>query len=122
MNTKQQGLMGVGRAISFYTMLGYTVSIPIDDSQDYDLVIDDDGLKKVQVKTTGSKRDGVFVATLKTCGGNRSRQKIKSFDSSKIDLLFILTTDGDVYNIPTKDISLTSSISLGSKYEQYKSL
>ena len=55
-NFKQQGNIGMAYAIAYYTKLGYVVSIPLTDSQDYDLIIDT-GIKllKVQVKTTDFK-------------------------------------------------------------------
>lgn len=40
-------------AIAYYSELGYTVSIPLTDTQDYDLIADTGNtLLKVQVKTT----------------------------------------------------------------------
>lgn len=52
-NTKKQGDYGLGSAISYFTSQGYNISIPLTDSQDYDLVVEDTAgfLKKVQVKT-----------------------------------------------------------------------
>ena len=48
-NTKQQGTVGLGVAIAHYSSLGYVVSVPLIDGQDYDLVVDKDGvLHKVQ--------------------------------------------------------------------------
>lgn len=48
-----QGNVGLGRAIAYYTEKGYTVMLPLNDTQKYDLVIDKDGLlQRVSVKTT----------------------------------------------------------------------
>lgn len=33
-----------------FSKIGYTVSVPITDSQDYDLIVDNGALLKVQVK------------------------------------------------------------------------
>lgn len=40
-NTKRRGAVGLGAAVAYFTKLGYIVSIPLNDSQDYDLIIDD---------------------------------------------------------------------------------
>ncbi len=37
---KQKGNTGLGIAIAYYTSNGYTVSIPLNDTQDYDLIVD----------------------------------------------------------------------------------
>ena len=50
---KEKGNTGLGIAIAYYSSNGYTVSIPLNDTQDYDLIVDKSNvLKKVQVKTT----------------------------------------------------------------------
>lgn len=52
MNTRKQGDIGTSFAIAYFCSNGYTVSIPISDSQPYDLVIEKSGiLQRVQVKT-----------------------------------------------------------------------
>ena len=53
---KEKGNTGLGIAIAYYSMNGYTVSIPLNDTQDYDLIVDKNNiLKKVQVKATSCK-------------------------------------------------------------------
>jgi hypothetical protein len=54
--SKNQGNIGVSRAIYEYTRMGYTVLLPFSDSDKYDLVIDNKiELLKVQVKTSRCK-------------------------------------------------------------------
>ncbi len=53
---KEKGNSGLGMAIAYFTTNGYTVSIPLNDTQDYDLVVEKGGvLKSVKVKATGCK-------------------------------------------------------------------
>ena len=53
---KEKGNTGLGITIAYFTANGYTVSIPLNDTQDYDLVIDKNNeLETVQVKATGCK-------------------------------------------------------------------
>lgn len=121
-NTKKQGDIGLGVAIGWFAKKGYTVSIPLTDSQEYDLVVDiNNSLKRIQIKTTQYKRDGNYSVSLTTKGGNKSGTgKIKKFDKELVDILWILTNDKEVYLLPTKNVKSTSSITLSSKYDEYR--
>lgn len=122
-NSKKQGDIGMCYAIAYYSKLGYTVSIPVTDSQDYDIIVDTgNNLLKVQVKTTSCKSPhGIYQVALRTCGGNRSGSgKCKLFTDNSSDLLFVLTESGECYSIPTSEITTTTSINLGEKYLAYK--
>jgi len=119
-NSKKQGDVGLGVAIGWFSSNGHTVCIPLTDSQDYDLIVDNSGsLFKVQVKTTKYKENGIFIVALKTCGGNRSRIFSKLFDNTKVDLLFVLTETGQKYLIPSLEIEASSAIRLGEKYASF---
>lgn len=37
---KEKGNSGLGMAIAYFSSNGFTVSIPLNDTQDYDLVIE----------------------------------------------------------------------------------
>ena len=95
-NSQTQGNIGLGRCISYYSDLGYTICLPMNDCQEYDLVVEfPEGLKKVQVKTTRHKnRHNNYVVSLRTMGGNQS------YTSSKIaqnyDILWALDELGNV--------------------------
>ena len=39
---KEKGNTGLGIAIAYYTSNGYIVSIPLNDTQDYDLIVEKD--------------------------------------------------------------------------------
>lgn len=121
-NSKKQGDVGHGIAIGWFASQGHTVCIPLTDSQDYDLIIDiDDKLYKVQVKTTTFKtKYGIYNVSLTVNGGNRSgKGKIKKFDNTKVDYLFILTNSGIKYLIPTSEFTNVNSLCLGTKYQKY---
>ena len=54
---KQKGNAGLALAIVYFGSNGYIVSLPLNDTQHYDLVVDDGtDTKRVQVKYT-SKRN-----------------------------------------------------------------
>lgn len=98
--------------------MGWT--IPVTDSQDYDLIVDTGTkLLKVQVKTTTQiSEHGIYIVSLKTCGGNKSGHTTKTFDNNQSDLLFVLT--GDCYSIPRDAITSKNTINLGEKVLMYK--
>ena len=70
---KEKGNSSLGIAIAYYSSNGYIVSIPLNDTQDYDLIVDKNNkLKKVQVKSSACKtRFGNYQIALKSCGGTR---------------------------------------------------
>lgn len=121
-NTKKQGDVGLGIAIAYFCKEGFNVSIPLTDSQEYDLVVENDGnLKKVQVKTTSFKTEyGIYQVMLKTCGGNKSSNTIKNFDPEKVDLLFVVNELNEQYLIPTFKEMPVTSLNLNGKYTKYK--
>lgn len=121
-NSKKQGDFGLGRAISFFAENGLTISVPLTDSQDYDLVVDVDGhLKKVQIKTSRYRnRKGMYTINLSIKGGNRSFNTVKMFDCSAVDYIFIVTDSNELYLIPTLGLSNKTSLSLGKKFERFR--
>ncbi len=118
---RHQGEIGLGIAIG-YLSTKYSVSLPLMDSKEYDLIVDmDDELKKVQVKTTGYKsKYGVHQVLLKTCGGNKSGNTEKKFNGENVDYLFIVTSVGELYFIPTNNNTPKTAINLGKNYDKYK--
>ena len=117
---KEKVRSSLGIAIAYFSMHGYTVSIPLNDTQDYDLVIEKDGiLKTVQVKSTNCKtKYGNYQVALKSCGGTKG-MTYKTIIDTKVDLLFIATKELDLYIIPIKDLQNRSTLNLCSKYDKY---
>lgn len=62
-------------AIAYFSTNGYIVSIPLNDTQDYDLIVEKDNLlQKVQVKSTGCiGKGGNYQVSLKSCGGTKGK-------------------------------------------------
>ena len=64
---KQKGRAGLSLAIAYFGCNGYTVSLPINDTQWYDLIVEKDGIiQTVQCKFTNSKNKEI---NLKSNGG-----------------------------------------------------
>ena len=122
-NPRLQGLVGLSAAIDWFTRNGYFVAIPLNDSQPWDLVVEDAAgtLGRVQVKTTTFRdKYGRFRVMLQTAGGNQSFSTRKPFNNKASELLFVLTDDGDIYVMPCSEITATVALSLGAKYEKYR--
>lgn len=118
---KEKGRSSLGIAIGYFSVNGYTVSIPLNDTQDYDLVIEKDGkLETVQVKSTDCKtKYGVYQVALKSCGGTKGKT-YKTVVNTMVDKLVIITKELNIYIIPIKDIKNKSTLNLCSKYDVYK--
>ncbi len=121
MSNKEKGNTGLGIAIAYYSANGYTVSIPLNDTQDYDLIVDKDNvLKKVQVKATSCKtKYDKYQVSLKSCGGTKGKT-YKTVIETNIDELFIVTDTMNIFIIPIEVIKNKSTINLCEKYEKYK--
>jgi hypothetical protein len=122
-NSKVLGDVGVGQAIAHFTKLGHTVSIPLSDSQDYDLIVDIEGdLKKVQIKTGSSlSADNTPIISLRTLGGNQSwGGVIKRVIDTQVDFLFCCHLTAGNYLIPKDELVARSTLVLNETKERYK--
>ena len=120
-SNREIGNASLGTAIGYFTNIGCVVSIPLNDTQDYDLLVDFDGIiKKVQVKGTSFKTNyGIYQVSLKSTGGTRGKI-YKTVKNTEVDLVFVATDDGSMYLIPKDKIRNTSSINLNAKYQDYQ--
>jgi hypothetical protein len=123
-NSKKQGDAGLGQAIAYFTLKGYDIALPLTDSADWDLIVEtENGLQRVQVKTSGQfKPSGNEVFSLSVQGGNQSwNGKRKIVSDQNYDLLFLHhLVSGKQILIP-KNVAneVRSSLTLCEKYSQY---
>lgn len=112
-NTLQKGNVALGKAISYFTENGYTVSVPLNDSQWYDLVVEKDSqLFTVQVKYSGTKtKCGSYIVNLKTVSGS-TRKVMYSVKDTPVDYLFCYCENGLRYLIPAKHMNASTQITL----------
>ena len=117
-----QGNLGLGRAIAYYTSRCIPVLLPLNDSQKYDLAVDIDGvIRRVSVKTTrGKSKSGKFQVQLKNTTLGAEHNTIRRFDKLSCEIVFVVTIDGDMYEIPSEYIDATCSITLNEEYDKYK--
>lgn len=118
---KEKGNSGLGIAIAYFSVNGYTVSIPLNDTQDYDLIVEKDGrFESVQVKATGCKRkSGNYQVALRSYGGTRGNT-YKTLIDTDVDYVFILNKDKEIYLIPKKKIKNRNTLNLCKKVGKYK--
>ena len=118
---KEKGNTGLGIAIAYYSMNGYTVSFPLNDTQDYDLIVDKNNiLKKVQVKATSCKtRYNKYQVALKSCGGTKG-ETYKTIIDTNIDEVFIVTGNMDIFILPIEEIKNRSTINFCRKHEKFR--
>lgn len=118
-SNKDKGNAGMSMAIAYFGCNGFTVSIPLNDTQDYDLIIDSNlGLKKVQVKFTDFKnKAGNYVVSLRSSGGTKGVVYSRVIDL-EVDYLFVVCSDKTMYLIPKEDINCRNSMVLNKENQK----
>lgn len=106
MNSRKQGDLGTGFAIPYFLSHGYTVSIPISDSQSYDLIVEKDALcHRVQVKTSFKRKKRGYCVELRTVSNTRGKKfEIRKLSKLDFDFLFVLDGDGKMYLMPSTEV------------------
>ena len=98
---KDKGRAGMALGIAYFGANGYTVSIPLNDTQWYDFVVEKDGIfQTVQCKATGSADNAI---ELKSCGGTKG--SVYDFVlEHNLDFLFCLDKEQNMFVIPIQDM------------------
>lgn len=104
MNTKDKGELSEAQVITRLKERGYAVLTPFGDNQKYDIVYEDeDGFKKVQVKTARKKGDKV-EANLYTAVSNTNQNKRKTYTEKEIDeFMFYCPKTEEIYRMPVEE-------------------
>lgn len=109
-NRKQIGRIGLSMAINYFTCQGYTVSLPINDTQWYDLVIEKDGkFETVQCKATQTEESSI---DFRSTGGTKGIEYDNLLNHSELDWLFCVNRDFNMWLIPIKDLTTQRTIRL----------
>lgn len=104
---KEKGRAGMSLGIAYFGANGYTVSIPLNDTQWYDFIAEKDGIfYTVQCKATGSK-DGTI--SLRSTGGT-SGDIYDNVLHHPLDYLFCINEKQNMFLIPVKDIVSSGNI------------
>lgn len=107
---KQTERIGLSMAINYFTCKGYTISIPLNDTQWYDLIIEKDGkFETVQCKATQTQSDKI---DFRSTGGTKGTIYDNLLNHSELDWLFCVNKDLNMWLIPIKDITTTKQVTL----------
>lgn len=97
-------------AINYFTLQGYTISIPMNDTQWYDLIIEKNGIfETVQCKATQTENNQI---DFRSTGGTKGTVYDNLLNHSELDWLFCVNKDLDMWLIPVKEITTSRSIVL----------
>lgn len=116
MNSKVKGNIALGECIRYATAQGYIVSLPLNDAQDYDLILDiNQKLITVQVKYTTTKQtSGNYYVDTRTKGHGYVKQK-----NTEADYYFITTENMNNYFIPYEIIKNKQTFTLNDTLKDY---
>ena len=93
-------------AISYFGMNGYTINLPLNDTQWYDMIIEKDcHFYTVQCKFTDSKDNAI---SFRSCGGTNGGVYDNILEHP-LDLLFCANNEHS-YVIPMKDIRESGNV------------
>ena len=107
MSRKQTGRIGLSMAINYFTIKGYTVSLPINDTQWYDLIIEKDGVfETVQCKATETKESTI---DFRSTGGTKGTEYDNVRNHKELDYLFCVNKDLNMWLIPVKNLKDTKN-------------
>lgn len=116
MTNREIGRVGLSMAINYFTIQGYTISLPLNDTQWYDTVVEKDNIfYTVQCKATTTGDDTI---PLTSCGGTRGAVYDSVINHPELDYLFCVNKELKCWLIPVKAIiesGNTKSIQLRTK-------
>lgn len=106
---KDKGRAGMALGIAWFGANGYTVSIPLNDTQWYDFIVEKNGVfQTVQCKATGSSNN---VISLRSFGGTKGSQ-YDLVGKHPLDWIFCLDQNGNMYVIPANEVGQAKQITL----------
>lgn len=118
---------GLSVAAKWFLDRGYAVSVPLEPAV-YDLIAEsDEGLKKVQVKTTRRQLSNgrYFVKLLRTVYDSdakvdaRGRYRQVPYSPGDVDYFFIVTAQPAKYLIPLESVTGRQTLVLDQKYQAF---
>lgn len=99
---KDKGRAGLSLGIAWFGANGYSINIPLNDTQWYDFVAEKDGhFYTVQCKATGSKDNAI---PLRNFGGTKGSEYDNVTNHINLDFLFCLDKNMNMYVIPFQDL------------------
>lgn len=104
---KDKGRAGMALGIAWFGANGYTVNIPLNDTQWYDFIVEKNGeFKTVQCKATGSQDNHI---NLRSSGGTNGGI-YDNVLNHQLDYLFCLDKEQNMYVIPMDELRKAGNI------------
>ena len=104
---KEKGRVGLSLGIAYFGANGYTVSVPLNDTQYYDFIVEKNGIfQTVQCKFTCSEKN---VIDLRSTGGTNGAVYDNVLNHA-LDLLFCADGNLNMYVIPLQELRDKGSI------------
>jgi hypothetical protein len=104
---KDKGRAGMSIAIAYFGANGYTVNIPLNDTQWYDFVVEKDGrFYTVQCKATGSQSGEVRLVSSGGTNGNVYDTVL----GHPLDYLFCLDQYQNMFLIPMQELQKQGNV------------
>ena len=98
---KDRGRAGLSLAVAYFGSNGYTVSIPMNDTQWYDLIVEKNGvIQTVQCKFSSSENAEISF----TSKGGTNGSVYDRLTDHPLDLLFCADKDLNLFVIPMEDV------------------
>lgn len=102
MTNREIGRIGLSMAINYFTVKGYTISLPLNDTQWYDMVVEKDNkFYTVQCKATMTDDDTI---SLRSCGGTKGAVYDNIINHPELDYLFAVNKALECWLIPVSAI------------------
>lgn len=102
MTNKEIGRIGLSLAINYFTLQNYTISLPLNDTQWYDMVVEKDKhFYTVQCKATMTNDDTI---KLRSCGGTKGDVYDNIINHPELDYVFCVNKNLKCWLIPTSKI------------------
>lgn len=98
---KDRGRVGLSLAIAYFGSNGYTVSLPLNDTQWYDMIVEKSGIfQTVQCKFSSSENAEISL----TSKGGSNGSVYDRITDHPLDILFCSDKDMNMFLIPMKDL------------------
>ncbi len=114
---KDKGRAGMVMGIAYFGANGYTISLPLNDTQWYDFIAEKDGkFYTVQCKATGSKDNTIY---LRSTGGTAGAVYDTALNHP-LDYLFCLDGNQNMFVIPMEELKANNTKSFALRTEPTK--
>lgn len=105
---QKRGRAGLSLAIAYFGTNGYTVSVPLNDTQWYDLIVEKDGhFMSVQCKFTATDDN---VISMRSSGGTKGGVYDSILNHTELDYIFCANKNCEMWLIPFEELKKSGNV------------